>query len=162
MNTVTIYSVDVTAKKDFVDRFYRNNIPATLRFYVPAASAKDAAFCVREMMIDGELLSGSLTNIRKWYCTPHSTQCSEYKNIDADEVADEFCNIEYNFINEMSGCDIDRHVLHLHPASSPESYANLIRKYVSDNSFWRTKRDVQCGIWRSFREYASRDVLSTI
>lgn len=140
MNTLTIYSVDVTAKKAFVDRFYRNNIPSTLRFYVPAVSAKDAAFCISEMMDDGELLSGSLTNIKKWYCKPHSTQCSAYKYIDLDE-ASEAGYLEHCFINEFSGYDSDRCVLHIHPARSAAAYAELIEKYYSRQySYWRWNR----------------------
>lgn len=154
MNTINIYTVDVTAKKAYADRFYYRGYPTTLRFYVPAVSAKDAASCIREMMTDGELLSTSHTNISKWYIKPFSTRCSAYTTLDIEDIEDPGY-LECRLSNEFTGFDMFSSILEIHPARTPEAYASFIRKYAAKvHSYWQLKRDIQYEIASAFRDLA--------
>lgn len=154
MNTINIYSVDVTVKKAYADRFYYRGYPTTLRFYVPAVSARDAASCIREMMNDGELLSSSLTNISKWYAKPYSNRCSVYTTIDIEDIKDPGY-LECRLSNAFTGFDMFSGILEIHPASTPEAYAPFIREFAAKGHlYWELKRAIQSESASIFRDFA--------
>lgn len=151
MNTLNIYSVDVTAKKPVINRVIRSNAPTTLRFYVPAVSAKDAAWIIREMMQDGELLDRNLSDISKWYCKPYSTQCSLFSFVgdgtDAEILFDD--NVIRGYCNTFCGVSS---VLHVFPARTARNFGSLVEDYFSRcNSYSYFKRKVQTSIFTQFR-----------
>lgn len=155
MNTLNIYSVDVTAKKPVINRVIRSNAPTTLRFYVPAVSAKDAARCIREMMQDGELLDRNLDDISRWYSKPYSTQCSLYAFVgDGSDAGDVF---SYNSAHGRCNCERccgQSSTLHIYPCHSASGFSKLVEDYYS-NSFSYWFRKVQCSIFSHFRHLSA-------